>query len=132
MAIQTGVRGDVTNATGDGVDAFIFQWSADFQREVFDISNFDDDTNARFKLGGMYHLVGTCQAYLDNGAPPAIADFLTEDFIPTATIVLQTFAAKTYTFKAIISNMNVAMEKRGQSIVTLSFESSEAVTAASA
>jgi hypothetical protein len=108
----------------------IFQWEATFDREVVDDSNFDDTTNFKTKLGGMYHATGTCQGTIVSGSDLGIADFATKNAQPAANLLLLTETGHQYDFSAILSNINTRVNKtetRG-AIVTLTFESDGDIT----
>lgn len=126
MAAITGVLGGVTIPSGaGGVTANIFEWSANTPRDIHDATTFDSDTNARTKVGGMYDLKGTCQAYMDDGGLPILTHIQTANAPPVAAFVLTAHTGKTYTFPGIISDIgNVVQKAQGLSVVTLTFESS--------
>jgi len=135
----TGVGGKVTipDAAG-GTTGFITSWRADITREVIDATTFDDLTNARTKLGGMYDLKGSCEAWFAKDDVPDIADFLIEDAEPTAVATFELIGVrddavsannKGYNFGGIISSLSINVEKVGQARVTISFESSGDISA---
>ncbi len=103
----------------------IFVWEMTLDREVVDDSNFDDATNWKSKLGGMYHATGTFTGTIVKDSVLGIADFGTTNAPPIASFVLTTEAGSFYTFAGILSNLNVRMNKteaRGATI-TGTFES---------
>lgn len=131
----SGVDGSVTTpAYGvpqNTVDVHVFAWDGTLDRDVVGDSNFDDATNWKTKLGGMYHMTGTFQGTLVGtgvplvGRPLGIADFGTKNAQPLASMILQVETGGTYTFAAILSNLNtrvVKTETRG-AIITGTFES---------
>lgn len=130
MAVLTGTTGDVTITGSDGVTAFIFQWSADVTREIFDASSFDTANNSREKIGGPMQLVGSCQAHCA-GTTPTLTDMQTDDFAGTAGFVLSPSTGETWTFKGIISGISMTVEKNGQAIITMNFESTGTIAVAS-
>lgn len=131
MAAISGALGGITNTTTDGQTGLITRWTASIDREVHDITNFDDSTtNARTKLGGMYDLKGTCEGTVNGAAMPALLDVKTPDSTGKASMILTSSAGHTYTFTAITSNLSLDVPKAGVQTFTLSFESSGAVEVA--
>ncbi len=103
----------------------IFAWEMTLDREVVDDSNFDDTSNWKGKLGGMYHATGTFTGTIVKDSDLGIADFGTKNAPPLGDFVLTTEAGSFYTFTGILSNLNVRMNKteaRG-AIITGTFES---------
>lgn len=127
MAAITGVTGDceIPTAAG-GINVGIFRWSANIQREVFDVTGFDDSGNARIKVGGLYHLVGTCEAY-GQDTIPTLGTMEDDDATATPTFVLTSSAGDTYTFAGILTDVGPTVEKKGVGTTTMTFESSGAV-----
>lgn len=122
----TGVNGSVTipSAAG-GQTGLIYRWNARIEREVLDVTSFDDSGSARVKAGGMMKLTGSCDAYF-NDTTPVIADsagVTISDAVVAAGFVLQAATGNTYTFNAAMSGIRVVTEKVGQVVVTMSFES---------
>ncbi len=130
MATLTGVGGSATIGGMTAAGYHIFEWSLDTQREVFDDSNFDDPTNARTKVGGMYHGVGRCRATLASGQALQLADVATENAQPTAGFILKAAGTNQYTFSAMITNIAVAAVKSDRIFYDISFETSGAIAAA--
>ena len=129
MAAISGALGGITNVTGDGQTALITRWTASVDREVFDISNFDDaTTNARTKLGGMYDLKGTCEGTVDSGSMADLTGIQAVDSTGTANMILKSATGQQYDFTAITSNLSLDTPKVGVQTFTLSFESSGVVT----
>lgn len=131
MALETytGVDGSfATPAYGvpqKTTNVHIFAWEMTLDREVVDDSNFDDTTNWKTKLGGMYHATGTFTGTIVKDSVLGIADFGTKNAPPIASFVLTTEAGSFYTFTGILSNLNTRMNKteaRG-AIITGTFES---------
>ncbi len=124
----TGQDGSVTIPTAaGGQTGLIYRWNARFDREVLDVSTFDDATAARTKAGGMMKITGSCDAYFD-GTTPAIDSAATSgvamaDTPVVAGFVLQVITSRTYTFNAVLSSIRIVAEKAGQIIVTMNFES---------
>lgn len=130
MASLTGVRGNVTVTAGFGAPVALFtRWQGSVDREVFEISSFDDATNERVKLGGMMHMVGTAEGTIDSATTPALTDFLAEDTTGVAGFVVSLISGvKEYGFKAILSNLSIDVAKTGVQTFTLAFESVDAIT----
>lgn len=122
----TGVNGSVTIPSGaGGQTGLIYRWNARIEREVLDVTTFDDSGSARVKRGGMMKISGSCDAYFD-GTTPVIADsagVTIADAVVVAGFVLQGATGRTYTFNAAMSSIRPVSEKRGQSVITMSFES---------
>lgn len=131
MSVITGVGGSATipSAAGGGTIT-IFRWNADYQREVFDATGFSTSGNRRAKIGGMHHLVGTVEGWCDTAGVPTLGTLATDNAAATADFILQTATGDTYTFSGIIGSINVVVERVGQAIATLGFESSGAITVA--
>jgi hypothetical protein len=133
----TGVDGSCSVPNDWGVpqettNIHIFAWEGVLDREVVDDSNFDDTTNWKSKLGGMYHMTGTFTGTVVKGSDLGIADFGTKNQQPKASLVLTVESGGTYTCTAILSNLNTRVNKietRG-AIITGSFESDGDVTVA--
>lgn len=129
VAAHTGVDGNVTFA-GGAVSGEIFRWSADFQRDIHDVTTFAAATNVRKKLGGMLHATGTFEAWFD-GTTPALTDFLdTNELGATLQLDVETTPATKgrYAFLAILSNVAITTEKTGMVAITATFESSGTIT----
>lgn len=124
----TGSNGSVTiPAAAGGQTGLIYRWNGRFERQVHDVSTFDDTTSARTKVGGMMKVTGSCDAYF-NGTTPAIDSGATggvaiADAVVQAGFVLQAYTGRTYTFNAAMSSFRIVAEKAGQIIVTMNFES---------
>lgn len=124
----TGVNGSVTIPTAaGGQTGLIYRWNGRFEREVKDVTTFDDSGNARVKRGGMMKVTGSCEAYF-NGTTPAIDSGATggvaiADAIVQGGFVLQAATGNTYSFSGAMSSIRIATEKNGDSIVTMNFES---------
>lgn len=132
MATLTGVAASVTVPGGLSLPAnmHIFEWTANTQRVLFDDSNFDNATNAITQVGGMYKLVGSFQATVDQEDAASIGDLDTEHGVATVGMVLTLISGKTKTFAAIISNINEVARKNDRVFITVNFESSGDVVTA--
>lgn len=135
MAAITGIDGSVTiPAVAGGQTGLIYRWSADIEREIIDITSFDDSGSAKVKAGGMHQLTGSCEAYFDSTALPVIdgdSGLTVADAVATvADFELQTKTGDKYTFGGLITSIRVAVEKVGQCIVTMNFQSDDDVVAA--
>ncbi len=112
----------------------ITRWSADIRRDVGPNDTFDDNDNFKRKIGGMYDLAGTCEGWMDDALAFNLTNIIAADHLPpsTATIVLAvTGSTVTYTFVAIISNINMQVVKGSDlSRFALTFESDSAITVA--
>ena len=131
MATLTGVASSVTIPGGMSLPANLhtFEWTANIQRTIFDDSNFDDATNAITQVGGMYKLVGSFQATVDQADAASIGDLNTEHGVGTDTFVLTLISTKKYTFTAIVTSINVVARKNDRVFMTVNFESSGDIAA---
>lgn len=130
MAALSGATGSVT-VVGGGQTTLITRWTCSIERDIHDISNFDNSTNERTKLGGMMDLKGTVEGTVNDAAMPDIATQMqAEDSTGTPTFVLLTKAGKSYTFTALISNISMDVPKGGVQTFTMAFESSGAIVVA--
>ncbi len=128
MASLSGVTGEVTIT--DGPTLNVFEWSADIRRTIYEDSDFNSQTNARSKLGGMADLVGTVRGRAQTGVAPAIGSMATEHATGTAAFYLVSQGAaidSNYKFAGILSQMRVSTPKAGVVEVSLTFESDGAV-----
>jgi len=136
MAGLTGAKGLVTIPSGAGGQTILItRWTASIDREIFDISNFDDGLNERSKLGGMIHLVGTVEGTIDDAASPVLTQMQAEDSTGTAGFKLVFKDSTTdgeYSFTGIVSNISVDVPKAGRQTFSMSFESSGAITVVNA
>jgi len=130
MAIVTGVGGAVTLPGGE-LSANFNRWTASFDREVFDVTSFDDSGSGRVKLGGLHDLKFTAEAYLA-GAAPALGTMVTEASGPTAGFLLRfkSGSSNGYSFSGIINNVSPVVERKGIQTCTISGESSGPVALA--
>lgn len=132
--IVSGANGGVTFPTAVGGQTIqITDWTGTIDREIFDVSNFDDTDNWRTKQGGMSHLTGSATGFFDADVSDAdkATTFGTEDASPTASCVLTAYTAKTFTFGGILSNITFGATKAGGPVpISFNFESSGAVTEA--
>lgn len=129
MAYTSGVGGAVTLPSGaGGQTGLIRTWNATIAQEIIDATTFSDSGNMRTKIGGMYDLKGTCEAIFDGSAVPALGTLVTADSAGTSGFVLLLSSGESYDFTGIISNIGISIEKTGQAIVTMTFESDGEVT----
>lgn len=125
MAKITGATGSITipDAAG-GQDHLVTAWRGNLTREVHEATTFDDTGNARRKIGGPYHMTGSCDAWLDDTDPPLIGTMDDVDAQATTGFILKATDSRTYAFDGIITDIAPAVEKVGQARVTITFESS--------
>lgn len=137
MPAITGVLGDCTIPYDDVVNVVvnIISWSAQITREVHESTSFSNRKNMRLKTGGMMHLVGTCEAHMDDSIIPILTHMQLENAAPLSGFVLQTTGLNTggtdysYDFDGIVSNIHMnVLKAAGLSTVTMSFESSGPIT----
>lgn len=133
MAYTSGVKGLCTipaaalgNTTAVG---FIRRWDAEIAGELFDATTWENLTNHPESIRGLHDLKGSCEAIFDGDDTPQVTRMQVEDALLTAGFALYMIGSTHgYTFGGIISILDITVEKRGQALVALSFESSGAIT----
>lgn len=129
--IVSGANGGVTIPTAAGGQTIqLFEWTATFERELSDVSTFDEDTNWRVKQGGIGHMTGSATGYFDADASDTdkITAFATEDDAPTASCILTAYTGKTFQFTGILGNVTVNSAKTGGPVtISFTFESSGSI-----
>lgn len=111
-----------------------YEWHATIARDLIEDSGFDQSTNWKQNVGGLYDLKGTAVGTIvvgawtlgpgldaTHGAGVQNATFTSGDFS------LQAVTGDTYTFAGIISSWRVVTRKPDRVILTVSFESHAAV-----
>lgn len=144
MAATTGVSGRVVIplSTGGGQIGLIKRFTLDIQSDIIDSTTFDSlssgiPSNARSKRRGMAHAVGTAEAWFNAGTVPRINIMKGLNAVPTTAdfeLYLSddlggTPSQKGYKFKGMMSAITVNVQKTGQAVVTMNFESSGTITA---
>ena len=133
----TGATGSVTIPAGAGGipgapgTGLVHRWNGRFERAVLDVTSFDDSGSARVKRGGMMSVTGECTAYfnatmpgIDAAQPATVTSGVGDaDGGAVAGFVLQAYTGRTYTFPAITRMIGHAIEKRGQIIIRMGFQS---------
>lgn len=130
--IISGVNGKVTVPSAAGGQTIqMFEWTATVERELSDVSTFDEDTNWRVKQGGIAHMTGSATGYFDADTSDTdkITAFATEDDAPTAAFKLvettTTAPDKMFWFDGILGNVTVNVNKTGGPVtISFTFESS--------
>lgn len=130
MAYTSGVKGLCTIPVGaGGLNGFIRRWDAEIAGELFDATTWENQTNHPESIRGLHDLKGSCEAIFDGDATPVLTHMQTEDAVATAGFALYMIGStRGYTFAGFLSNIDITVEKRGQAIVVMSFESSGAIT----
>lgn len=119
-----------------GTDIHIYEWHATFTRDLIEDSGFDQATNWKQNVGGMYDLKGTAIAtqMVGRNSPMGadvgnVVGFEDQNATVSANdFTLQTVTGDTYTFKGIISSIRTVTRKTDRVIVTIAFESHGEVT----
>lgn len=127
MGAITGVKGLVTlvPATHGGQTILITRWNGTFDRELHEISSFDDQTNEREFVGGAYHMTGTIEGTVDDAATPLLAQLQAEDSVGNSGFQLDLVSgARFYSMTAIFSNLTVESTKNALATFSMAFESS--------
>lgn len=135
MAYTSGVKGLCTvpgaalgSANIDPV-GLVRRWDAEISAELHDATTFENQTNHPETIRGLYDVKGTCEAIFDGANKLDFTNLQTIDQGPTAAFALYLIASTHgYTFAGIISIADITVERRGQALVVLSFESSGAIT----
>lgn len=129
MAVNTvtGVDGGVTVAD-QTLD--IYQWTANFQRDVHIVTAFGAKSNAMTKVGGMMSCTGSFDAWF-TGTTPVLTDILEENHVgATLNLILEagTTPDREYTFTAILTNITTELVKDGLVAVSAAFQSSGVIS----
>lgn len=133
MALGTvisGAKGSVTipagalTFTSTVVDTRVIRWSLSIAREEHDTTTFGVTTNFREFKGGLASFTGRCEAYLDTGESLLMSPLEVEDQAPTATFVMTATTGRTYTFSALITGVDLGIDKGAHSSFTFTFRGS--------
>ena len=134
----SGSQGGIVLPGVMGGNIVVFSWSGNLEHEIFEATPFETPTGAqsnwKTQSYGMYHLTGTCEGWMIDTAVPSIGDAGTLNASPTSGFKLFTRGGATaaeqrsYEFAGVISSMAMSVDQKAQATVTLSFESSGAVT----
>lgn len=126
VTLPSGVMGETISVTA---------WEGTLNHEVFDSTPFSAkgaaSANFREKRHGLADMSGTMTGWMLDSIVPEIGTIATPNQGPTALFELITVTAstdKSYNFSGVITSMAVGVVKNGQATVTLSFESSGAIT----
>lgn len=132
MAALSGVKGNISLPAGTGTPLLVIRWQGSFEREIFDVSGFDNALNERDKVGGMAHMVGTCDAVVDSSAVPLLTSQQTEDLVAPGNLRLISKRGAVldahYIFAGMISVTSVDVPKFGLQTWSLQFESTGQIT----
>lgn len=133
MAYTSGVKGTITipaAATGSAVvTGFIRRGDITIEGEVFDVTAFENQTNHPEFIRGVHDAKGTCEAVFDGANTLEMSDLQTEDAAPTAGFKLWCIKdTHGYQFAGMISILDITVEKRGQAVLNISYESSGTIT----
>lgn len=112
--------------TTDAVDIRVIRWSLSIAREEHDTTTFDSTvtTNFRTFVGGMASFTGRCEGYLDSDQSIDTALLQVEDQAPTAAFVLWSTAARKYTFAALITGVDLGVDKGAHTSMAFTFRGS--------
>lgn len=134
--IISGVKGSVTIPTTPlaftttAVNDQIIRWSMSIAREEHDTTTFGVSNNFRTFVGGMASFTGRCEGYLASGESVNIVLLQVEDQAPTADFVMTAATGRTYTFAAIITGIDLGIDKGGHSTFTFTFRGSSNIAVA--
>lgn len=136
--IISGVKGSVTIPTTplafttDAVDTRIIRWSLSIAREEHDTTVFNASVTNNFRtfVGGMASFTGRCEGYLDSGQSVNIALLQVEDQAPTATFVMTATTSRTYTFSALITGIDLGIDKGAHSALSFTYRGSGVIAVA--
>lgn len=134
MAYTSGVKGLCTipgaalgTANIDPV-GLIRRWDAEFAGELFDATTFENQTSHPETIRGLHDVKGSCEAIFDGANKLDLTNLQTADQAATAAFALYMISSTHgYTFSAIISILDLTVERRGQALAVISFESSGAI-----
>jgi len=132
--IISGVLGSVTipkgaaPATGLGfttavLNSRIIRWSLSITRETHQTSTFALSDNFHTFVGGMASFTGRAEGYQDSGEAIDTADLEVED-MPAAEFVLFSTASRQYTFNAIITGLEMGVDKVATAPFSITFRGS--------
>jgi len=137
--IISGATGDVTipeaalrfhdgGADPQPVNARITRWSLSITREEHDTTTFAVSDNFRTFVGGVVSFTGRCEGYLDSSHHLDVTLLETEDQAATANFILkaseQGTVDRTYTFSALITGIELGIDKGGHSSMSMTFQGS--------
>ncbi len=92
---------------------------------IHDVTDFTAQDDWPVLEGGQLSLSGSAEGFMDDATmPPLITQ------APTAAWVLQSFAAKTYTFAALCENFDLAVSQTGLVLWSCNFRASKIVVVA--
>lgn len=135
MAFTSGVKGHINIPSGaGGLNGFFRQWRASIEGELFEATTWENQTNHPESIRGLHDLKGSGIAIFDGDATPVLTHMQTEDADAVANFELHLIKAVNpsnftgYGFSGLLSIIDVTVEKRGQAIVVMSFESSGAIS----
>ena len=126
----TGNDGSVTWPQTWGGQTKLSSWSASFSRTVSDLTGFGD-TGKRRQLG-ILDITGSCGGYMARNhadAEPG-ADLIDGDDLDGQQLVLISSSVSTacsFTFTAVLSQMQINIDKMGEAAVSFNFEISNGV-----
>ncbi|KKM72868.1 hypothetical protein LCGC14_1416170 [marine sediment metagenome] len=138
-AIITGATGNVSiplaalqfeTAPTDvqAVNVRIVRWTMSIARAEHDTTTFGLSTNFRSFVGGVANFIGRCEGYLDSTHFIDMSKLETEDVSATAGFVLkaseQGTTDRSYTFSALISGLDLGIDKGGHSSLSFNFRGS--------
>ena len=117
--------GAPANGTTFNVEEMVF----DAERELIPDDYFDAGAAVNWKrfIGGMYQLTGRASGPMIIGQPFSVGNFGTVQSGPSESYEIQLADGTvdgTYTFPAVCSLIGYSLDKRGRTIVEVSFESS--------
>ena len=134
--IISGVKGSVTIPTtplaftSTAINTRVIRWSISIAREEHDTTTFNVSNNFRTFVGGMASFTGRCEGYLDSGESVNVALLEVEDQAPTATFVMTATTGRTYTFAALITGIDLGIDKGAHSALSFTFRGSSNIAVA--
>ena len=132
MAYTSGVKGLVVMpalATGSAAaTGFIRRWDAEIAGELFDATTWENQTNHPESIRGLHDLKGSCEAIFDGANKFDITALQIESAPAIAGFELYMMGSTHgYTFSGLVGILDLTVERRGQAIVVISFESTGAI-----
>ena len=134
--IISGVKGSVTIPVAAlqfgasfAVNPRVIRWSMSIAREEHDTTTFNVSNNFRTFVGGMASFTGRCEGYLDGTEGLDVTQLETEDQA-AASFVMTATTGRTYTFNALITGVDLGIDKGAHSSMSFTFRGSGPISVA--
>ena len=133
MSVVSGAGGSVEWTSEGTQSTLITEWTADIQRKIFEVSSFDNESNAKDKIGGTHKAVGTLTGFVDAAAMPVIQEFQDSAVGVSRTGHIELVATGGtdgtvgYEFDSLLSDIALDVPKQGMQAFSCSFQSIGAI-----